>query len=219
LIQFSSVSLFLTCKTQWNNFFQEYTVDLYFLQLWFDPRFNVSDRRFENARVELIGPQLQDLWLPDTIFVNSKRSRFHAITIDNRFLTIYLGSGMIAYHSRITMTASCKMDLRSYPFDTQSCKLAIESCEFKFISTIVSSISRIPCLFPDIFQAHPVSLISLNSLIWRIPCNRESRKHEYRKNVEREDTRINCIPWLVAAQCEVCKIFSHRRRAETWRAY
>lgn len=105
----------------------EYTVDLYFLQLWFDPRFNVSDRRFENARVELIGPQLQDLWLPDTIFVNSKRSRFHAITIDNRFLTIYLGSGMIAYHSRITMTASCKMDLRSYPFDTQSCKLAIES--------------------------------------------------------------------------------------------
>ena len=60
----------------------------------------MSDRRFDKSTVELIGPQLQDLWLPDTIFVNSKRSKFHAITIDNRFLTIYLGDGMIAYHSR-----------------------------------------------------------------------------------------------------------------------
>eukprot|EP00795_Rhopilema_esculentum_P002077 gene2077-17647_t len=105
----------------------EYTLDVYFLQIWFDPRFNVSDKRYENATVELIGPQLQDLWLPDTIFVNSKRSKFHAITIDNRFLTIYLSDGMIAYHSRITMTAACRMDLRRYPFDTQQCKLAIES--------------------------------------------------------------------------------------------
>ena len=60
----------------------------------------VNDSRFENATVELIGPQLQDLWLPDTIFVNSKRSKFHAITIDNRFMTIYLADGLIAYHSR-----------------------------------------------------------------------------------------------------------------------
>eukprot|EP00794_Sanderia_malayensis_P006034 gene6034-6735_t len=105
----------------------EYSLDIYFLQLWFDPRFNLSEPKYKGATVELIGTQVQDVWLPDTIFVNSKKSKFHAITIDNRFLTIYLHSGMMVYHSRITMTAACRMNLRKYPFDVQSCSLAIES--------------------------------------------------------------------------------------------
>lgn len=105
----------------------EYSLDIYFLQLWHDPRFNITDPLYHNATVELIGSQINDVWVPDTIFVNSKRSKFHSITIDNRFLTIYLADGMMVYHSRITMTAACTMDLRSYPFDMQSCKLAIES--------------------------------------------------------------------------------------------
>lgn len=40
------------------------------------------------------------------------------------------------------MTASCRMDLRRYPFDTQKCKLAIESC--KFYVVLVESRKNVP---------------------------------------------------------------------------
>eukprot|EP00112_Aurelia_sp_Birch-Aquarium-sp1_P026446 Seg939.6 transcript_id=Seg939.6/GoldUCD/mRNA.D3Y31 product="Gamma-aminobutyric acid receptor subunit beta-3" protein_id=Seg939.6/GoldUCD/D3Y31 len=42
-------------------------------------------------------------------------------------IIIYILNHTMSYYFRITMTATCKMDLRRYPFDTQGCKLAIES--------------------------------------------------------------------------------------------
>ena len=75
-------------------------MDMYFAQIWHDPRFNVSGVS-ENATIELLGSQqLDDIWLPDTIFINSKSSNFHQITVENRFVTIYLWSGLMVYHSR-----------------------------------------------------------------------------------------------------------------------
>ena len=77
---------------------------MYFAQLWYDHRFNVSTR-YMSAIVELIGDQVLDIWLPDTIFLNAKRSKFHHVTIDNRFVQIYLGwNGLVVYHTRYVLT-------------------------------------------------------------------------------------------------------------------
>eukprot|EP00794_Sanderia_malayensis_P006035 gene6035-6736_t len=105
----------------------EYEVDLYFLQVWNDLRFNVPSINHENATIELIGSDIEKIWVPDTIFINSKKSNFHHVTLENRFMTINLTTGEIVYHSRITMTGACNMDLRYYPFDEQTCYIAMES--------------------------------------------------------------------------------------------
>ena len=80
--------------------YQEFEVDLYFLQLWKDPRFNVSGIFHENATIELIGSDVEQVWVPDTIFINSKKSNFHHVTLENRFMTVNLSTGEIVYHSR-----------------------------------------------------------------------------------------------------------------------
>eukprot|EP00112_Aurelia_sp_Birch-Aquarium-sp1_P026441 Seg939.1 transcript_id=Seg939.1/GoldUCD/mRNA.D3Y31 product="Gamma-aminobutyric acid receptor subunit beta-1" protein_id=Seg939.1/GoldUCD/D3Y31 len=105
----------------------EFEVDLYFLQVWTDPRFNVSDINHENATIELIGSDVSQIWVPDTIFINSKKSNFHHVTLENRFMTVNLSTGEIVYHARITLTGACHMDLRYYPFDQQVCYIAMES--------------------------------------------------------------------------------------------
>ncbi|XP_065067046.1 glycine receptor subunit alphaZ1-like isoform X2 [Rhopilema esculentum] len=105
----------------------EFEVDLYFLQLWNDPRFNISGIHHENATIELIGSDVEQIWVPDTIFINSKKSNFHHVTLENRFMTVNLSTGEIVYHARITLTGACHMNLRYYPFDQQICYIALES--------------------------------------------------------------------------------------------
>ena len=104
----------------------EFTLDIYFVQLWTDERLMIKALP-KSSHVELIGGQIERIWVPDTIFVNTKRSKFHSGTVDNRFLKIFFNKGLVVYHARIRLTASCRLNLRRYPFDEQTCFLAIES--------------------------------------------------------------------------------------------
>ncbi|XP_065660225.1 gamma-aminobutyric acid receptor subunit pi isoform X2 [Hydra vulgaris] len=104
----------------------KYNVDFYFSQLWYDERLKVVPSS-PNSCISIVGKNAEDLWLPDTVLVNSKASKFHYVTVENRFTTVNLSSGMILQHARISTTASCHMDLRKYPFDKQTCYIAIES--------------------------------------------------------------------------------------------
>lgn len=74
-------------------------MDFYFAQFWNDYRFKVHQTQ-EAALINLIGKEVENIWLPDTVFINSKESKFHDVTINNRFLSVNFNTGDLLYHSR-----------------------------------------------------------------------------------------------------------------------
>ena len=50
--------------------------------------------------MSFVGKDIDHFWIPDTVFVNSKSSFVHKITVENRFLLADFNTGQMAYHSR-----------------------------------------------------------------------------------------------------------------------
>ncbi|KAJ8351791.1 hypothetical protein SKAU_G00232670 [Synaphobranchus kaupii] len=69
------------------------------------------------------------IWLPDTIFRNSKNADSHWITTPNQLLRIW-NDGKILYTLRLTINAECQLQLHNFPMDEHSCPLIFSSCEY-----------------------------------------------------------------------------------------
>ncbi|XP_042862850.1 gamma-aminobutyric acid receptor subunit beta-like isoform X4 [Penaeus japonicus] len=104
---------------------QDFTLDFYFRQHWTDPRLSFPDR---GGLDELtVGSEyLQKIWVPDTFFANEKKSYFHMATTSNEMLRI-TSQGNVLRSIRLTITASCPMNLQYFPMDRQLCIIEIES--------------------------------------------------------------------------------------------
>nr|XP_045586273.1 gamma-aminobutyric acid receptor subunit beta-like isoform X1 [Procambarus clarkii] len=105
----------------------DFTLDFYFRQHWTDPRLSFPDR---GGLDELtVGSEyLQKIWVPDTFFANEKKSYFHTATTSNEMLRI-TNQGKVLRSIRLTITASCPMNLQYFPMDRQLCIIEIESCK------------------------------------------------------------------------------------------
>eukprot|EP00493_Phyllostaurus_siculus_P010545 UN10690 len=79
-----------------------------------------------NETITVSNQMLQSIWIPDTYFENSKHSNFHSVTVANKMLRID-ADGTIHFNSRISVRASCPMDLRPFPVDSQTCNLLVDS--------------------------------------------------------------------------------------------
>ncbi|KAM9331971.1 gamma-aminobutyric acid receptor subunit beta-2 isoform 2-T2 [Pholidichthys leucotaenia] len=101
----------------------DYTLTMYFQQAWRDKRLSYSDIPFNLTLDNRVADQL---WVPDTYFLNDKKSFVHGVTVKNRMIRLH-PDGTVLYGLRITTTAACMMDLRRYPLDEQNCTLEIES--------------------------------------------------------------------------------------------
>ncbi|XP_070614453.1 gamma-aminobutyric acid receptor subunit beta-4 isoform X1 [Erythrolamprus reginae] len=101
----------------------DYTITMYFQQSWRDKRLAYSDLALNLTLDNRVADQL---WLPDTYFLNDKKSFLHGVTVKNRMIRLH-PDGTVLYGLRITTTAACMMDLRRYPLDQQNCTLEIES--------------------------------------------------------------------------------------------
>lgn len=77
-------------------FLQEYTIDIFFAQTWYDRRlkFN-STMKVLRLNSNMVGK----IWIPDTFFRNSKKADAHWITTPNRMLRIW-NDGRILYTLR-----------------------------------------------------------------------------------------------------------------------
>lgn len=103
----------------------DFTLDFYFRQFWKDERLGYGLGHGINNLI--VGAEVvEKLWVPDTFFVNEKSAYFHVATTPNSFLRIY-PSGEILRSIRLTVTASCPMDLKYFPMDRQLCNIEIES--------------------------------------------------------------------------------------------
>ncbi|XP_037325219.2 gamma-aminobutyric acid receptor subunit beta-3 isoform X2 [Pungitius pungitius] len=101
----------------------DYTLTMYFQQYWRDKRLAYAGIPFNLTLDNRVADQL---WVPDTYFLNDKKSFVHGVTVKNRMIRLH-PDGTVLYGLRITTTAACMMDLRRYPLDEQNCTLEIES--------------------------------------------------------------------------------------------
>ncbi|XP_024937832.1 gamma-aminobutyric acid receptor subunit beta isoform X12 [Cephus cinctus] len=119
----------------------DFTLDFYFRQFWTDPRLAFKQR--QGVETLSVGSEfIKNIWVPDTFFVNEKQSYFHIATTSNEFIRIH-HSGSITRSIRLTITASCPMNLQYFPMDRQLCRIEIESwnysrlaCEIQFVRSM-----------------------------------------------------------------------------------
>lgn len=104
---------------------QDFTTDFYFRQAWHDSR--LSFKPLPGINELVVGAEVAEkIWVPDTFFANEKSAYFHIATTRNTFLRIG-SNGAIFRSIRLTVTASCPMDLQYFPMDSQLCSIDIES--------------------------------------------------------------------------------------------
>ncbi|CAB3401311.1 unnamed protein product [Caenorhabditis bovis] len=117
----------------------DFTLDFYMRQTWQDPRlaFGSLDLGLpEEIKSLTVGVDyLEKLWKPDTFFPNEKKSFFHLATTHNSFLRID-SDGTVYTSQRLTVTATCPMDLQLFPMDSQHCKLEIESYGYSILDIV-----------------------------------------------------------------------------------
>uniref|UniRef100_A0A4W5PFI9 Gamma-aminobutyric acid receptor subunit gamma-3 n=1 Tax=Hucho hucho TaxID=62062 RepID=A0A4W5PFI9_9TELE len=103
--------------------FQEYTIDIFFAQTWYDSRlkFN-SSMKVLMLNSNMVGK----IWIPDTFFRNSRKSDAHWITTPNRLLRLW-NNGRVMYTLRLTINAECYLKLHNFPMDEHSCPLEFSS--------------------------------------------------------------------------------------------
>uniref|UniRef100_A0A672Q9J5 Gamma-aminobutyric acid type A receptor subunit gamma3 n=1 Tax=Sinocyclocheilus grahami TaxID=75366 RepID=A0A672Q9J5_SINGR len=106
----------------------EYQIDIIFAQTWTDSRLRYnSTMKILTLNSNMVGL----IWLPDTIFRNSKNADSHWITTPNQLLRIW-NDGKILYTLRLTINAECQLQLHNFPMDEHSCPLIFSSCECLF---------------------------------------------------------------------------------------
>ncbi|XP_078246467.1 gamma-aminobutyric acid receptor subunit gamma-3 isoform X3 [Pogona vitticeps] len=116
----------------------EYQIDIFFAQTWTDSRlrFNSTMKRSLTLNSNMVGL----IWIPDTIFRNSKTAEAHWITTPNQLLRIW-NDGKILYTLRLTINAECQLQLHNFPMDKHSCPLIFSSCDY-IVMTIYFDLSR-----------------------------------------------------------------------------
>ncbi|XP_047362366.1 gamma-aminobutyric acid receptor subunit beta isoform X7 [Vespa velutina] len=119
------VTMYVLSISSVSEVLMDFTLDFYFRQFWTDPRLAFTQQK--GVETLSVGSEfIKNIWVPDTFFVNEKQSYFHIATTSNEFIRIH-HSGSITRSIRLTITASCPMNLQYFPMDRQLCHIEIES--------------------------------------------------------------------------------------------
>uniref|UniRef100_T1JJ38 Neurotransmitter-gated ion-channel ligand-binding domain-containing protein n=1 Tax=Strigamia maritima TaxID=126957 RepID=T1JJ38_STRMM len=65
----------------------DFTIDFYFRQFWSDERLMVASPDWD-SQLSVGADVINQIWIPDTFFVNEKKAYFHNATTPNSFLRI-----------------------------------------------------------------------------------------------------------------------------------
>jgi len=103
----------------------EFTAQLYLRQYWVDGRLAYQPPAGVK-NIQLDPEHAKKLWIPDIFIVNERKSLKHELTVSNEFTRVS-PDGEVFRSIRTTVTASCKMNLKWFPFDKHLCALEIES--------------------------------------------------------------------------------------------
>lgn len=126
----------ITCSMHVENFDSiseanmDFTATVLLHLSWYDHRFSQYHiESLNEGYVEIDAKNLEKLWVPDIYFPNEKNAYYHNVLMANKMLRIYRG-GDVTYTTRLSLTLSCPMNFRNYPFDKQTCKIILESFSY-----------------------------------------------------------------------------------------
>lgn len=120
------VTLYILSIGDLSEKFMDFTFDMYFRQYWSDPRLSFDRNEFGIDQLVVGAEYIKLIWVPDTFFVNEKIALFHEATTENQFLRI-THAGEVLRSMRLTIKATCPMNLANFPMDSQMCTVEIES--------------------------------------------------------------------------------------------
>lgn len=104
----------------------DFTVGLIIHLQWVDNRLLNKAHMYDFDYIDFDAHNMEKIWVPDIYFPNEKKAKFHKIMVSNKMLRLFKNE-TVSYNARLSVTLSCKMDLRKYPFDKQVCSILIES--------------------------------------------------------------------------------------------
>jgi len=121
------ISLYILSISELSEKDMDFSFDMYFRQFWNDPRLVFEAKGWVNKLI-ISGEDkfVESIWVPDTFFVNEKSSKVHQAMTKNQFLRI-MHDGEVLKSTRMTVKATCPMNLANFPMDIQMCSLEIES--------------------------------------------------------------------------------------------
>ncbi|CAI4225552.1 unnamed protein product [Auanema sp. JU1783] len=108
---------------------QDFEIDLYMNEYWTDPGLAYSSLNPCQGNLSFDWTVLQNIWTPNTCFVNSKAAQIHSSPFRNVFLMVF-PNGSIWSNWRIKSTGPCTMDLSKFPIDQIECTLTFESFNY-----------------------------------------------------------------------------------------
>ncbi|KAK0404516.1 hypothetical protein QR680_017485 [Steinernema hermaphroditum] len=118
------VELTVQSISELNEFSSSFKADVWFSQIWTDPRLDFSDRNYCITNLSL-ATLLPQLWTPNMCFVNSKKVEIHSSPTQNILLLI-MSNGTIWVNYRVSLQGPCQLDLSYFPMDTQRCNIVFE---------------------------------------------------------------------------------------------
>ncbi|PIO68150.1 Neurotransmitter-gated ion-channel ligand binding domain protein [Teladorsagia circumcincta] len=123
------VELTVQSITEISEFSSSFKADVWFSQIWRDPRLDFTDRNYCIKNISLAAHKLPQLWSPNVCFVNSKKVEIHASPSQNILLLVF-PNGTVWLNFRVSLIGPCKLDLTYFPMDRQSCNLVFESYSY-----------------------------------------------------------------------------------------
>lgn len=90
---------------------QDYTITMYFQQSWRDKRLAYGELKLNLTLDNRVADQL---WLPDTYFLNDKKSFLHGVTVKNRMIRLH-PDGTVLYGLRYKTENSTLCSTLTYP--------------------------------------------------------------------------------------------------------
>ncbi|CAI5456279.1 unnamed protein product [Caenorhabditis angaria] len=123
------VELTVQSITEISEFSSSFKADVWFSQIWRDPRLDFSGQNYCIKNISLAAHKLPTMWSPNVCFVNSKKVEIHASPSQNILLLIF-PNGTVWLNFRVSLIGPCKLDLTYFPMDRQSCNLVFESYSY-----------------------------------------------------------------------------------------
>ncbi|UMM41514.1 hypothetical protein L5515_017746 [Caenorhabditis briggsae] len=112
-----------------NEITSDFDMDIYVTELWIDTALRYEHLNPCKYNLSLNSEILDQIWKPNTVFINSKSANIHKSPFKNVFLMIY-PNGTVWVNYRVQVKGPCTMDFSAFPMDQQSCHLTLESFSY-----------------------------------------------------------------------------------------